>query len=127
MRVSEIFGLRWSDVLFNEGLIAVRAKLKGGKMRYAPMPAELSGELQRFPIVLGEDRIFPPKSGATGDRQRVEGSFENLLERAQVEDFRFHDLRHRADSPIMPTSPKRSLLPAVWHGVLRLADGWKSA
>jgi integrase len=35
MRVSEIFGLRWSDVMYGEGLIAVRAKLKGGKMRYA--------------------------------------------------------------------------------------------
>ena len=41
-----------------------------------------------------EDRIFPPKPWATGERQRVEGSFEDLLERASIEDFRFHDLRH---------------------------------
>jgi integrase len=94
MRVSEIFGLRWSDVMYNEGLVAVRAKLKGGKVRYVPMPAELAGELRRFPAVIGEDRIFPPKSGATSGRQRVEGSFEDLLERAKIEDFRFHDLRH---------------------------------
>src|SRR5687767_12515390 len=26
--------------------------------------------------------------------QRVEGSFEDLLERAEIQDFRFHDLRH---------------------------------
>jgi integrase len=31
MRVSEIFALKWSDVQMREGLIAVRAKLKGGK------------------------------------------------------------------------------------------------
>ena len=78
----------------SEGLLAVRAKLKGGKMRYVPMLPELAGELRRFPAVIGEDRIFPPELGATSGRQRVEGSFEDLLERAGIKDFRFHDLRH---------------------------------
>jgi integrase len=94
MRASEIFGLLWSDVLYNEGLLAVRAKLKGGKMRYVPMTPELASELRRFPVVINEDRIFPPKPGATSGRQRVEGSFEDLLERAAIRNFRFHDLRH---------------------------------
>jgi len=94
MRVSEIFGLRWSDVMYGEGLLAVRAKLKGGKMRYVPMLPELAGELRRVPVVIDEDRIFPPKPGATSGRQRVEGSFEDLLKRAGIKDFRFHDLRH---------------------------------
>ena len=94
MRVAEIFGLRWSDVMYSEGLLAVRAKLKGGKMRYVPMLPELAGELRRYPAVIGEDRVFPPKPGATSGRQRVEGSFEDLLERAGIKDFRFHDLRH---------------------------------
>jgi len=94
MRVSEIFGLGWSDVMYNEGLLAVRTKLKGGKMRYVPMLPEVASELRRFPAVIGEDRIFPPKAGASSGRQRVEGSFEDLLERAEIKNFRFHDLRH---------------------------------
>jgi integrase len=94
MRVAEIFGLRWPDVMYSEGLLAVRGKLKGGKMRYVPMLPELAGELRRFPAVIDEDRIFPPEPGATSGRQRVEGSFEDLLERAGIQDFRFHDLRH---------------------------------
>ena len=48
MRMSEIFGLMWSDAMYNEGLLAVRAKLKGGKMRYVPMPPELADELRWF-------------------------------------------------------------------------------
>lgn len=59
-----------------------------------PMPTELATELKRFPAVLGEDRVFPPKRGATGERQRVEGSFETVLELSGIRDFRFHDLRH---------------------------------
>lgn len=43
---------------------------------------------------MGEDRIFPPKPGAKGERQRVEGSFETVLELADIRGFRFHDLRH---------------------------------
>lgn len=94
MRVAEILALKWGDVLYREELIAVRAKLKGGKVRYVPMPAELVAEIKRFPAVMGEDRIFPPKRGATGERQRVEGSFETVLDIAGIREFRFHDLRH---------------------------------
>jgi integrase len=94
MRAAEIFGLNWSDAIVLRGALAVRAKLKGGKMRYGPMLPEVADEWRRFPAVIGEDRIFPPKSGATSGRQRVEGSFEDLLERAAIRDFRFHDLRH---------------------------------
>jgi integrase len=104
MRMTEIFELRWSDVMYNEGLLAVRAKLKGGRMRYVPLPPELASELREFMpqpannvrYITGcnNDRIFPPKEGAKGQRQRVEGSFADLLERASITDFRFHDLRH---------------------------------
>jgi integrase len=94
MRVAEIFALTWGDILYRERLIAVRAKLKGGKIRYVPLTAELATEIQRYPAVIGEDRIFPPKRGAKGERQRVEGSFETVLALAGIANFRFHDLRH---------------------------------
>jgi integrase len=98
MRITEIFALKWGDVLYGEGLIAVRAKLEGGKMRYVPMPSELAQEIKRFPAVIGEGRIFPPKPGAKGERQRVEGGFETILAMAGIEGFRFHDLRHTMTS-----------------------------
>src|SRR5215212_3885478 len=63
-------------------------------MRYVPMPPELAAEIQRTPVVMGEARIFPRKPGAKRERQRVEGSFETVLDLAGIRDFRFHDLRH---------------------------------
>jgi integrase len=94
MRSTEIHRLRWSDVMYSEGLLAVRARLKNGKVRYVPMPSELAEEIRRSPAVIGQDRIFPPKGGPMSRRQRLEGSFEDLLERAKIHDFWFHDLRH---------------------------------
>ena len=88
---------------------------------------ELASEMRRYPVVIGDDRIFPSKPGATSGRQRVEGSFEDLLERAAIEDFRFHDLRHRADSPIMPTSSRRGLVGGargeLGFGIIRGSPG----
>ena len=37
---------------------------------------------------------FFRRSGAKGERQSVEGSFETGLETAGITEFRFHDLRH---------------------------------
>ena len=94
MRIAEVFGLKWSDVLYKEQLIAVRAKLKGGKVRYVPMPPELANEFRRYPAILGEERIFPPQPGAKRERQRVDKSFQTILRTVGIKDFRFHDLRH---------------------------------
>jgi integrase len=94
MRRGEIFRLEWRDILYNEGLIVVRAKLKKGMIRHVPLTPELAEEIRRYPAVLGEDRILPPEPGATSGRQRADKSFHELLERADIRDFRFHDLRH---------------------------------
>jgi integrase len=95
MRSSEIWGLLWSDIMYSEGLIAGRAKLKGGKMRYVPMPSELAWEMQEFGTEASDTlRVFPLKKGTVGERRRLEGSFDDLLERAGIRNFRFHDLRH---------------------------------
>jgi integrase len=94
MRASEIFGLRWQDVMSDERLLALRAKLKGGKMRYVPLLPEVAGGLGRYPEGIFDDRLFPRRKGAQGKRRRLEGSFEDLLKRAKISNFRFHDLRH---------------------------------
>jgi integrase len=127
MRMAEIFALTWGDVVYREGLIAVRSKLKGGKIRYVPMTPELAAEIQRFPAVIGEERIFPPKHGAKGERQRVEGSFETVLDLAGIVDFRFHDLRQHAGSQIMPNPVRRPFYRLGLAHILQFGDKLNSA
>ncbi len=123
MRMAEIFGLQWSDILFSENVIAVRAKLKKGKMRYVPLSPELAQEFRRFPAILGEDRIFPPKLGAKGERQRVERSFRTILRMAGIANFRFHDLRHTfASWYMMNGGDLYELAKILGHSNIRMTE-----
>jgi integrase len=94
MRMGEIFALEWQDLDFSSGLIAVRAKLKNGKVRFVPMTVELAQEFRSYPRTLGEPRIFPPRGRSEGERQRVERSFRTILDLAGISNFRCDDLRH---------------------------------
>ena len=55
---------------------------------------EVCGGQTHTIVKYGIDRILPPEPGATSGRQRADKSFHELLERAKIRDFRFHDLRH---------------------------------
>jgi hypothetical protein len=56
----------------------------------------------------------------------VENGHKRVLEASGLA-FVIYDLRHRADSPIMPNLPEKICLRAVWRGVPCLADRRKSA
>src|SRR5215471_14758581 len=123
MRMAEIFGVTWNDLRYTEGLIAVRAKLKGGRIRYAPMIPELAAELRKYPAVIGEEHLFPPKRSAKGERQRVESSFETLLELAGIQNFRFHDLRHTLASwYMMNGGDLYELAKILGHSNIRMTE-----
>jgi integrase len=94
MRSTEIHRLRWSDVMYSEGLLAVRARLKNGKVRYDPHAV---GAVRGNSAISCGDRSgsdFSAEGRRTSRRHRLEGSFQDLLYRAKIHDFSFHDLRH---------------------------------
>ena len=93
MRQGEIFNLRWSDVDFKNGQIWVR-ETKNGSPRHVPMTEGVRKALSSRPRRLGRDFIFWGRVQDRRDHAGFRNCFVNLLQRAGIEDFTFHDLRH---------------------------------
>ena len=96
MRQGEILSLKWKDVDFEHGFIRV-VKSKNSESRDIPMNEFLAETL----LNLTESRaignyVFCKENGEK--RLRPQYPFAAALQKAGIEDFRFHDLRHTAAS-----------------------------
>ena len=95
-RAGELLKLRWPDVDLQRG-VAVFHETKNNERRAVPIsgPA-LDALLERRKIRrVDTDLVFPSKTGLPKFPQRA---WEQALEAAEIDDFRFHDLRHSAAS-----------------------------
>jgi integrase len=95
-RRGEILGLRWSDVDMQRGMLTFH-ETKNGERRSVPLVSH-AAELVRVHAKvrrLDTDLVFPGR----GNRPLEIGKmFSDALDRAQIQDFHFHDLRHTAAS-----------------------------
>ncbi len=96
MRRGELLGLRWPDIDLKRSLIVLQ-KTKNGERRSVPVLGEVATLLRSHAKVrrLDSDLVF---AGASGRPVAFDAAWYAALERAGVEDFRFHDLRHTAAS-----------------------------
>ncbi len=92
MRRSEIVGLEWSNI-DGENRTAFLPTTKNGDSRLVPLSPDALEILARLPR--DSPRVFP---GLTGNAVRL--AWERLRRRADLDDFRFHDLRHEAISAL---------------------------
>ena len=102
LRRSELFHLRWKDVDLTAKLLSVDgATAKNGQTRRLPLNTEALATLEAWRIQASdaEPRVFP---GVGGQRlKRVDRAWRGLRERAALEGFRFHDLRHHFASRLV--------------------------
>ncbi len=95
MRKSEIMNLRWNEIDFEKGL-AKLATTKNGSRRINPIPALALDELKKHRET-GNNLIFgAPNYPDQPFHFRVQ--WDKALKRANIKNFRFHDLRHTAAS-----------------------------
>jgi integrase len=79
IRMAEIFGLRWEDAMYHEGLLAVRLKLKGGNA-IPPNASRTRQQAATVSTVISEDRIFRRSQArrVDGSAWKEEGSDQRL-------------------------------------------------
>lgn len=102
-REATITGLRWSDIDLDAGLINFR--LKGARSMRFPVNAEMRAFLSSLPradtlpharhvlTYLNQRRLEPQRHRITASGG-IMTVFRDALDAAEIEDFRFHDLRH---------------------------------
>jgi integrase len=100
MRRGEITGLRWENIDWERRRI-ILLKTKNGERRAVPLPeAALTHLRERFhgPENL-HDLLFPStKEGFEGRPWDFTRAWKRALKSANIENFRFHDLRHSCAS-----------------------------
>lgn len=95
-RRGELLELRWSDLDLERGAAVLR-DTKNGETRAVPvtgLASEVVGELGRVRRI-DSDYLFADSEGKPTYPRKA---WETALRAAQIEDFRFHDLRHSAAS-----------------------------
>ncbi len=95
LRRGEMFSLDWKDVDLQQANLTVRgANAKSGKTRHIPLndEARLALEAWKNDTAASEGFVFPGKNKALLDN--IRRSWLAVLERARIQRFRWHDLRH---------------------------------
>jgi len=91
LRKSELLGLRWSDVDFFHHSLTV-TKTKNNEPKTVPLNGLLLGELRKLSKNRTGEFVFVKKDGQPFGDLKV--GFAGACQRAGINNFRFHDLRH---------------------------------
>jgi integrase len=100
MRFGEIIKLRWKDINFERELIILR-ETKNGEDRILPLTGQSIEILKELSLAncKGDELIFKSRRHPSTEKPiDIRKSFAKALKLAQIEGFRFHDLRHTAAS-----------------------------
>ena len=99
MRKSEIMTLTWKDIDLNKGQIYLK-ETKNGERRSVPLVGHALDVIKNLGKVrrLDTNLLFPSKKNAKTKPIHLRDPWQKALKIAQIDDFRFHDLRHSAAS-----------------------------
>ena len=135
MRRGELFDLKWSAVNFyTKTITAAGTTTKTSDTRYIPMNKETFGVLDDWQKQVGKSRyVFPSQEG--GRLEDIKSAWLKLLERAKIDGFRWHDMRHDfASRLVMAGVPLNTVRDLLGHADIKmtlryahLAPGTKAA
>jgi len=114
MRFGEIVSLKWEDIDFENKCITLE-QTKNGDMRVLPLTRvveEILSLCQKTDLTHG--LIFKPSSATNRSGVvDIRNAFVKALVKADIKDFRFHDLRHAAASYLAMSGATQGELMAI--------------
>lgn len=100
MRRGEILSLKWSQIDFQRGFIKVD-KTKSGKARSIPMNSLVECTLRNMEKNKNQDEYVFWNSLKKKPIRDIKRAFKTVCRSAEVENLRFHDLRHNFASSLV--------------------------
>ncbi len=95
LRRGELFSLTWSDIDFDRSFLTIQGHTaKSGKTRHVPLNSEALETLQHWKKQTPDTHalVF---TGRDGEKfNNVKKSWTALLSKADIQNFRWHDMRH---------------------------------
>ncbi len=102
LRRGELFQLKWRDIDFTHNRLTVRAaNAKSNKTRHIPLNTNAVTLLMSWKETCSKDNelVFPSPTG--GMLTTIKTAWSGLVQKADISDFRFHDLRHHFASMLV--------------------------
>lgn len=133
MRLTEIMSLRWRNVLVEDGAdmgLLVMEKTKNGDARTSPLAEDAfkavmvlrdkarKDNADRVPV----NQLLFPSDTVENKPVEIRKAWETCRKRAELDDFRFHDLRHTAGSLLaMSGASTREIAEVLGHKTMAMA------
>ena len=120
MRRGELFDLEWVDIDLRRKVVTVRGEIaKSSKTRHIPLSPSALAAMKSWKkqSVNLAGRVFPSDEG--GRLDNVKRSWASLLISADIQDFRWHDMRHDfASKLVMQGVPLNTVRELCGHADL---------
>lgn len=102
LRQGELFSLSWSDINFSRDLLTVKGDTaKSGKTRHLPLNAVALQALKDWQKLNPSDGLVFASAKTGVEFNNVKKSWASLLARANIKNFRWHDMRHHFASMLV--------------------------
>lgn len=102
LRRGELFSLHWEDVNFGKGTLTINGHAaKSGKTRHIPLNKEAMYVLVKWQKQTSSNGLVFPNRKSGNRLNNVTKAWKNTLKLAQIQYFRWHDLRHHFASKLV--------------------------
>ena len=120
LRKGEIFDLKWTDVNMEQCVIWIHTSEKGAP-RHVPMNDRVREILDNLPRK--SLYVFSSRIKRCSKITDIKKAFRTAVEKAKIEDFRFHDLRHTfASHLVMAGVPLKAVSELLGHSTLKMTE-----